>query len=318
MRKHLCCLAVLFFASTLLLASSDRKRVAILNFDFGTIQNWWEGNWDIGKGISDLVVTQLVKDGTYSVVERRALDAILAEQNFSNSERADPTSAARIGKVLGVDAIIVGSITQFGTEDSSLRVGGVGGRWSRVGGGRVGQSRGKAHVKIDARLIDVNTAEILGVAEGKGESSRSGLMLGGLAGGRGGFGAGEIDMGAGNFRDTILGEATYEAVEKLSQELTGSSARVPTRQLEIRGLVAHVDGGMVVLNVGSGQGVKVGDRLRVLRVTSTVKDPATGRVLRELTSEVAQVQVAETDEGSSVASVVSGSEVQVGDLVRNQ
>jgi curli biogenesis system outer membrane secretion channel CsgG len=318
MKKYLCWFAAFLFTSTLMFASADRKRVAILNFDFGTIQNWWEGNWDIGKGISDLLVTQLVKDGTYSVVERKALDAILAEQNFSNSERADPNSAARIGKILGVDAIIVGSITQFGTEDKSMKVGGVGGRWGGFGGGKVGQSKGKAHVMIDARLVDVNTAEILAVAEGKGESSRSGLMLGGLGGGRGGFGAGEVDMGASNFRDTILGEATHQAVQKVSQELIGSSSRIATRQLDIRGLVAHVDGGMVILNVGSGQGVKVGDRLRVLRVTSTVKDPATGKVLRELTSEVAQIQIAETDEGSSVASVVSGSGVQVGDVVRNQ
>ena len=66
---------------------------------------------DIGKGIADLMVTNLVKDGSYSVIERKALDKIMAEQNFSNSDRANPTSAAKLGKLLGVDAIIVGSIT---------------------------------------------------------------------------------------------------------------------------------------------------------------------------------------------------------------
>jgi hypothetical protein len=48
---------------------------------------------DIGKGISDLLVTYLVKDGSYSVIERKALDKILAEQNFSNSDRANPTKS---------------------------------------------------------------------------------------------------------------------------------------------------------------------------------------------------------------------------------
>ena len=57
-----------------------------------------------------------MQDGTYSVIERKALDKILAEQNFSNSDRANPASAAKIGKLLGVDAIIVGSITEFGNE----------------------------------------------------------------------------------------------------------------------------------------------------------------------------------------------------------
>ena len=40
------------------------------------------------------------------------------------SDRANPTSAARIGKLLGVDAIIVGSITQFGQETKNTKVGG--------------------------------------------------------------------------------------------------------------------------------------------------------------------------------------------------
>ncbi len=83
-------------------------------------------------------------------------------------------------------------------------------------------------------------------------------------------------------------------------------------------MVAHVDGGTVILNVGTAQGVKVGDKLKVLRVTSTVKDPATGKVLRELTQEIGTVQVAEADEGSSVASFITGSGAQIGDIVRSQ
>ncbi len=77
-------------------------------------------------GIVDLLVTGLVKDGSYSVIERKALDKILAEQNFSNSSRADPSSAAKIGKLLGVDAIIEGSITEFGNETKKTNLGGGG------------------------------------------------------------------------------------------------------------------------------------------------------------------------------------------------
>src|SRR6266704_119164 len=107
----------LLFISTLSQAQS-KKRVAVLNFDYATVQSGvaaiFGSNQDVGKGIADLLVDKLVTDGTYSVIERKMLDKILAEQNFSNSDRADATSAAKIGKVLGVDAIIIGSITQFG------------------------------------------------------------------------------------------------------------------------------------------------------------------------------------------------------------
>jgi len=319
MRRILLSVLVVFVSSALVFgAPGGKKRVAILDFDFASIQHWWEGNWDIGKGISDLLVTRLVKDGTYSVVERKALQAIIAEQNFSNSDRANPNTAASIGKVLGVDAIIVGSITQFGTEDKKLGIGGAAGRWGGFGGGKVGTSKGKAKVILDCRLIDVNTAEILAVAEGKGESSRSGLMLGGIGAGGGGFGAGEIDMGASNFRDTILGEATHAAADEAAKELVASADRLPTRQVQVKGLVAHVDGATVILNVGSNQGVQIGDKLKVLRVTSTVKDPATGKVLRELTQEVGTIQVAEVDESSAVASFVTGSGAKIGDVVKSQ
>jgi curli biogenesis system outer membrane secretion channel CsgG len=95
-------------------AQGRKKRVAIFDFDYATVHAGVAGIFgqdvDIGKGISDLLATYLVKDGSYSVIERKALDKILAEQNFSNSDRANATSAAKIVKLLGVDAIIVGSI----------------------------------------------------------------------------------------------------------------------------------------------------------------------------------------------------------------
>src|ERR1035438_2643614 len=94
-------------------APGRRPRIAIMDFDYATVHTYSSAIFgtdvDIGKGISDLLVTDLVKDGSFSVIERKALDKIMTEQNFSNSNRADPNSAAKIGKMLGVDAVIVGS-----------------------------------------------------------------------------------------------------------------------------------------------------------------------------------------------------------------
>ena len=106
-------------------AQSTRPTVAILSFEYGTIEHWWSGNQDIGEGISDLLVDELVNDGSYRIIERKRLDAILAEQNFSQSERADPSAKtlAQVGKMLGVKYLIVGSVTKFGTENSNKSVG---------------------------------------------------------------------------------------------------------------------------------------------------------------------------------------------------
>lgn len=166
-------------------------------------------------------------------------------------------------------------------------------------------------------MVNVNTAEILGVASGTGESSRSGLLLGGFGAGGGGFGGGSIDMGSSDFRDTILGEATHAATDDLSTELIDNDARIPATERKIKGLIAYVDGSSLILNVGSSHGVSEGMELKVERVKDVVKDPATGKVLRELTEAVGTCQVTSVDEGSSEAVVASGSGFEVGDVVAN-
>jgi curli biogenesis system outer membrane secretion channel CsgG len=209
-------------------APSSRPTVAVLDFDYGTIQQWWSGTWDIGKGISDLIVDELVNDGSYRIIERTRLDAILAEQNFSNSNRADPSAAdvAKIGKALGVRYMVVGSITKFGTENKQTSVGGSGWGGGGFGLGRVGTAKGKANVAITARMVDTTTGEILASARGEGTSNRSGLLLGGGGGQWGGAGVGEISMGSSDFRETVLGEATEKAVKDVSSKLVGAKSRL--------------------------------------------------------------------------------------------
>ena len=209
-------------------AQSKRPTVALLDFDFGSVTQWWGGNYDIGKGVADMMVDDLVNDGTYRVIERKRLDAIMAEQNFSNSDRADPSAAtiAKIGKVLGVKYLIVGSITKFGAEEShkGFNAGAYGG--SKYGLGNVGKTKGKADVAITARMVDVTTAEILVSAKGEGLSTRSGMLLGGAAGGGGSGGGGALDMGSAGFQDTIMGEATEMAVKQVVEKLVAGRSRL--------------------------------------------------------------------------------------------
>jgi curli biogenesis system outer membrane secretion channel CsgG len=312
------CISVLLAAGIASHAAEAKKRVALMDFDYGTVTHWWSGYWDIGKGISDLIVTELVTDGTFSVIERKKLDTVLQEQNFSNSDRANPTSAAQIGKVLGVNAIVVGTVTQFGMDDKSLDIGGIARTFGGFGRGKVGKKEGKATVVIDARLVDVNTGEILAVASGKGSSKRSGLLLGGAGGSGGSGGGGGVDMSSSNFRDTILGEATREAVQKLSEQLVEQSGKVQATAVVIEGLVADATGGIIIINVGTNAGVSVGMKLVVERVVREIKDPATGQPLRKITNQVGEIEITEADAASAVARIISGEGFKVGDVVKNK
>ena len=303
-------------------AAQQKKRVAIMNFDYATVRSETAAifgtDQDIGKGIADLIVDRLVQSGNYSVIERKALDKVLAEQNFSNSDRADPNSAAKIGRVLGVDAIIVGSITQFGRDDKNTGV--AGGALSRVSGrfgvGGVKHTEAKAVVGITARMINTDTAEILASAKGMGESARKGTSLLG-AGGGDVVGGGAVDMRSKNFSATIIGEAVDQAVGQLCTQFDQNASKLPTKAVVIEGLVADATGGVLVLNIGSRIGLKVGDRLQVRRKIREVKDPATGKVIRSIEDKVGEVVLTEVDETSAVGNFTGASPAKVGDVIKN-
>ncbi len=142
-------------------AAQDVKvRIAIMNFENNSSWHWWGDN--LGAAAADELTTQLVQTCKLTVVERAQLDALLAEQNLGASGRATAASAAEIGRLLGVQVILTGSITQFSIERKSIGFRGIGGSYAN------------AETKLDVRLINVETGEILSVAEGDGDKRMGG------------------------------------------------------------------------------------------------------------------------------------------------
>src|SRR5262249_4878737 len=157
---------------------------------------------------------------------------------------------------------------------------------------------------------DIDTGEILGVAGGKGESARDSTSLLGGGGNWHCFGAGGGDFGSSDFQNTIIGEATKTAVEQMSTQVVSNKEKLQIRQVVVSGLVAAVDSGQIILNVGAKAGVKVGDQLNVERVTKEIKDPATGQVLRRLSTAVWGGKGTDGGEGSPGCFVLFGNGVK--------
>jgi curli biogenesis system outer membrane secretion channel CsgG len=315
---------VLFLTVITAAEAQQKKRVAVMNFDYATVQtavnSLFGSNQDVGKGIADILVDRLVSDGAYSVIERKELDKVIGEQNFSNSDRADASSAAKLGRVLGVDAIIIGSITQFGNDDkkNDIAAGGVGNRLSKYGIGGLSRSKATAVVQITARMIDTSTAEILASVQGHGEESKSGTGILGSGGSYGGMASGALDMKSKNFRETILGAAVNKAVTDVANGLDQKAASLPTNTIQIDGLVADASpDGTVVINVGSQAGVKVGAQLLVKRGVRDITDPATGKVLRHVEDSIGTLTITEVDAQSAVGKFTGPGMPQVGDTVSN-
>src|SRR6185503_7744131 len=90
---------------------------------------------DFGRFLAEELITKLYETRKFKVIERQLLNRVIAEQKLSLTGVVDPTSAQKLGKLLGVDAIASGTITDLGTS-----------------------------LRVNARLIDTSTAEIFAVA----------------------------------------------------------------------------------------------------------------------------------------------------------
>ena len=82
------------------------NKIAILNIqsDSSVLSNY----------IIDELISNIINDQKFSIIERQQLDAIRAELNFQLSGEVDDNSAQRLGQMLGAQNIITGNVTKIG------------------------------------------------------------------------------------------------------------------------------------------------------------------------------------------------------------
>jgi curli biogenesis system outer membrane secretion channel CsgG len=269
-------------------AQQDKPRMAVLGFQNNSMFSWWGDN--LGLAATDELVTQLVGSGAFTVIERQQVDAILAEQHFGLSGAVDASTAAEIGKILGVQALLLGSITQFSLDRKS---GGI---------GPLRASYTEAESVIDARLVNTTTAEIMLVAEGDGKRRMGGMGWESFDFER------EFDAG-------LAQEALRPAVEKVVEQIVAQQSAVAA--LEPVAPAATIVGapgeGSVYIDRGENYGVQVGQRFNVHRVVDEIRD-ASGNILDQITEKVGVIEVTRVLSQSSICRIVEG-DAREGDTV---
>jgi TolB-like protein len=77
----------------------------------------------IGRFMAERLTTLLSQHRQCRLIERRRLDLVLSELKFSMSELVDPDKARKLGQMLGVQGLVVGSVTDLGgTVDVDARI----------------------------------------------------------------------------------------------------------------------------------------------------------------------------------------------------
>ena len=102
-------LLLIFTAST---AAADFKKNKIAVLDFQMQGKNYQNN-DMGAIVAEWLITALVKEGRFDVVERRLLKKILTEHQLAMSGVVDDKSISELGQILGVKIIISGAVLYF-------------------------------------------------------------------------------------------------------------------------------------------------------------------------------------------------------------
>lgn len=269
-------------------------RVAVMDFDNRSAM----GDWRLGRGAADILTTELVKSTKFDIFERDRLNTVMDEQNMSNSHRFDETSAAKIGKLIGVQYVITGSVTEYGESKSNMGASGL------FEAGKKGYFAG-----VDIRVLDVNTGRILMAESGQGTKSSKNVRVLGIGGG---------ESWNEKHATAALRMAVQEVAQKIAKlEFKATASAAPKATGPVIILIADVDGNTITLNQGKSAGLKVGDVLTAKRQGKVIKDPATGKVIRTTYDTVGTIRLKEVDASYSVGTVVSGSGFKNGDRLEN-
>jgi curli biogenesis system outer membrane secretion channel CsgG len=303
-------------------SAQQKKAMSIDPFDYSAVmtavQAIFGTQQNIGQGIQAMMTKRIVQDGRFTVVERRKVANLTKEQDFAASNRVKQGTGARIGQIRGADLTLMGDIVVFGRDDR--RVGGVAGGVAPGAGAVVGgyKADNKAVVVLDFRLVDVETSEVIATGEARGESKRTSKGFGAafLAGGV--FGGGAINMTSSNFAETIIGEATMDAVNKLAEQvsqaaLQGGSAG---RDVDLDARVADVSGNTVTINAGAGAGLAVGMTFTIYHKGKEIKDPSTGEILDVQTTPIGQITLTMVRDRIAMGTYSGQVAPVVGDVVR--
>jgi curli biogenesis system outer membrane secretion channel CsgG len=154
---------------------SEKPRIAVLEFKSKADNQWWYSSG--ATAMQDVFVTELVKSGKFRVVEREQLAALMDEKNLAISGDIDPSTAVKIGKLLGVNYLLTGAVTEYGVTDKGAHGSGIG----RLPGFSAGKRTFVA--AANARLIDTSTGEIVWADEASAEESSTKVSVGGFGGG---------------------------------------------------------------------------------------------------------------------------------------
>lgn len=257
--------------------SGLKRRVAVGRFTNSTPY----GRLLLGPGQADPIATQasdmltnaLVASGHFNVFERGDLNALSSERALSSLEAE---------RLVGVDTILLGSITQLGRRNEGKQ------------GFLNSQRRQAVNATVEIRLVDVRTGQVFFTASGAGEATTEAGEVAGF-GNRAGY-------------DSTLNDRAISAA--IADTMTNVINQLQQRAWFTD--ILRVSGSTVFVSGGESQGLRVGDRFSVETPGEVIVSSQSGLPITLPGSKVAEIELTgffgtSPDAEGATATVVQGS-----------
>lgn len=183
--------------------AKDKPRLGVLRFTNDTSAAWWGGS--MGRDLQDMLISELTSMGTFKILERKELDAVLSEQDLGASGRVAKGTAAKMGKVTGAKYLVSGTVSAY-QESTSGGGGGLSFKGISIGGKKT-----ESYMAVDLKVIDAETGEIADVRTVEARSSSGGLS--------GGISFAGISANADGFEKTPAGKAIRACIMEIAEYL---------------------------------------------------------------------------------------------------
>lgn len=258
--------------------------VAVISFEN---RSNFEGQWKLGDGMADVLVTELIRSRNYSVVERQHFEKLVGEINRQQSGLFRPEGKTPVGRMKGAQYLIRGVINDF----------------SQTGGGGLSMAirsfmflgHGyKARVSLTLTIVDIETGQIVSSVQSTGiVRTREAYAQGTYKG---------VTFGGDVFFATPLGQATQRAIRSGVREITQEMPRNPWRPM-----ISIVRNTSIIINGGKDRDFREGTLYLVRGPAEPITDPATGDVLTFVPGQkIGTLRITEVDEKVSFAVPVQG------------
>jgi curli biogenesis system outer membrane secretion channel CsgG len=150
--------------------AQDKPRLGVLRFTNQTSAGWWSAA--VGSELSDMLASELVSTGSFSVLERGKSRLCSASRISARRAGSIRPPGPRMGKIKGAEFLVAGTVSSY-----EERIGGGGGGVA-YRGVRLGGKKDRVYIAVDLKVIDTETGEIVDARTIEAEASAAGLDAG--------------------------------------------------------------------------------------------------------------------------------------------